>query len=613
MPEVTESLPTQDGIISSDYLTPREYSSDIDRYLELDVYKMFRGYTFYVGYRYFTTISGYCSDCNISISNDSTARLSASLTMILADEVKDDFLVSPESFVWYNSAFCIKKIYKIFNDETGEYDTHTVNFGFGVPNNNSFTYNAETRELSISCVDLMTTISETRYGSLADWAFENKYWNNEVYVFKAGSIFDGYLSVNQMLIDVYYKFMTGINNKPPVINLYQDYFGLPYDFEFDTSVSLYDIYSKFVELYPNQTMYYDNQAILHFEQLPDYFSQSYSKYVFPTKDTMNMVVEENQSYNYENIYNYVVVFGRDNACKGWYMIRTSWTCPVCNVEYDTYKPEPSRYEPYHCPVCNSLLIGGGDEYELSADRIGVHKKVITSDTYITDSECENAAKVECFKNNRMSETLTVTLVDNYYDFYKSCNLGVGQKFEYTSLTTGETNLYILQKLSTDFKLGTITLELNKFYSLNPDVDTKLSPPLLTYTLSPTGLIKLTMSATEDNNPNHANGTPHSLYKIYKEVEFVDLTGNSYFPAQNMKNVFIGETCTTNDNNQTKTFTYQIDRDGIYRFKAKAYSPKRAASLFSNTVEVEVNLFRSRLLFGSNNVLKLAEDSYLLIS
>lgn len=659
-------------IVDSTYLTPTEYSHAIQTELRLDVYNILNvGTSIRIAPTYFTTIFGYCSSCNITVDSSSNARLSVSINMIMDKSISDEFLIRPESFVWYNSVWKIIKTYKTYNVNDSTFDLHDVVFGYVFPNQNAFSYTAETRELSISGSDLITSLSGERGGTLLnymteDWKAGSSFWNSGGMTIEGnvhdtfnsfgysnlleslgGKIQSGEMTENEVAAMwktdlqnlTYYNNIngilfptqeetTGFNTlssaydwirrlsqewvtafplRYPYVNLRNANETFPHDMEFEASATLLDVYTEIINLYPNQTIYFDTLPRLCLEELPSCWLDNVQSCDYFGRDLYGMVLSENTSYDYNSLVNYVVVFGKDGSCCGKYMVRTGWQCHDINcTNHDTiYTAEQAS-----CPICGGSMDYVGDENILSVDRVGYHKKVISSDMYSTDEECKNAAKAECLLGNRYSETVSLTLADTYYSFLNRSDLNVGRKIEYTSILTGETNIYTISKISNDFSSGTIAMDLNRFYPIRTSEDTVafrtgsvMAIPSFTYTVSNTGLMTMTISSGTD--------TQYSLYKVYMEVDshFQEAVG-----AVNKRNIFIGETCTTLDNNNTKTFTYQFKADGDYVIKCIAYNANFQPSDFSVAQTVSVNCFSNRYLrFDTDSILALGEDSRLIVS
>lgn len=694
-----EFLTKEDCYIRSDYLTAIKHDHCINQELILNVYKMLNGRHYQYALQYYTTLYGYCKSCNVTLDSSSEARLSASITLILADDIKDDLLVRPEGLNWFDCAYQIKKEYTMINEETGEKETKEVKYGFVFPNQSGFTYNAESRELSISGADIITALSDIRGGHIHDDATSDietgiEYWRNQGALFmgsekdyvrsniytnfyqrcidegktseeisamwKEGYDFhfryyednkyqfpnqaDSYMSVGnwtvyEMVQEVWWTYMAGMHYHQPYVHLWNQHQHLPKDLEFDGTATLLDIYKAIVDLYPNQCVYFDNNARLILEELPCSHNDRFQDCRNFSREFMDIVDSETVNYNLENVVNYVVVFGKDNSCAGMYEVRTGWQClnENCQGVYDavTKKYVHPIYAEYRdvCPACDGEMTLVGEENELSTDRIGIHKKVINCDTYYTDEECELAAKAECLMANKFNETISLTLTDTWLSIYELYNLGIGRKIEYTPISTGETNVYTLDKLSIDHSSGQVNLELTRFYPIRTNTSAinmlewrghnsadLVEPFFEGYELSDTGLLSLYIS-------NGNNGI-YSLYKIYQEVNFTFSDGE-YQYGITTRNKFIGETCEELSEEECiekgfacdriiKVFHIQLYKDGVYRFRARAYNPNLESSQYSSTryknpLDVKVEIFGNHLMADGYNPLLLEDENYLYVT
>ena len=681
-------LTEEDCYIKSDYLSPINHNHNVHHELILNVYKMLNARSHQFGLGYYTTLYGYCKSCNISLDSSSEARLSASITLILADDIKDDLLVKPEGLNWLDCAYQIIREYTMIDVETGEKEIKEVKYGFVFPNSCGFNYNADTRELSISGADIITALSDVRGGHLYDvtWGEEylgEEYWRNAGLTLMGSAVDyvrdiryinfyqgckqegktdeqisalwkEGYKeysdyqesqssqhpqqtdiynnvgmhTIYETVQDVWNSFTTGMMHHSPLVRLYGQEKHLPKDLEFDGTATVLDVYKAIVDLYPNQCIYFDNSGRLVLEELPSAHYDKFQDCRTFSKELMDIVVSENVNYNFENIVNYVIVYGKDGMCAGKYEVRTGWQCTnegcqgVWNPNSKMFvKPIYEEHRTY-CPACGSILDFVGEECELSTDRIGIHKKVINCDTYYTDEECKNAAKAECLMANKFSETISLTVTDTYLSIYEMYNLGVGRKIEYTPISTGETNVYTLDKLNVDAGSGEVNLELTRFYPIRDcegerdildfrqgNIAPLCEPLFEGYELSDTGLLTIYIS-----NAGHGK---FSLYKIYQEVNYTFDNGE-YNYGVTTRNKFVGQTCeempeeeriAKGFNFPTKIFRMQLYKDGIYRFRAKAYNPNFEDSPYSSTwyknpLRVEVKIFGNHLMVDGYNPLLL---------
>ena len=178
--------------------TPRSKEPQID--LRVEVYTIgddwgiasmgspnFREFTapYYKG-----TLDGQFTSANFSIDSTSDMRYTGSFSIIL--DYDSPFIVhANDSLFWQNVWFRVIKIYKYpnGNNETQNIiDEHII--GWFVPNSGSFSYNAQSRELGLSCTDMMSFFTDSRGGHLTNWEESLSGLKYTFYdMFKAGTNF----------------------------------------------------------------------------------------------------------------------------------------------------------------------------------------------------------------------------------------------------------------------------------------------------------------------------------------------------------------------------------------------------------------------------------------
>lgn len=390
-------------------------------------------------------------------------------------------------------------------------------------------------------------------------------------------------SANEMLRKVIYDYGHIIPLASVYVNLQNGYELLPFDLEFDGDVTLYDVIKKVTDLYPRQYAYIDTNRRLTISQTALAWNDRNDTVDFRAREFMDLVLDEQWTIDLSNVYNYVVVFGRDQSCVGYFYISDYWaTCHNCgkvlyypNVNYNTT-----------CPVCgNTVERMRLTHNSFSMQSIGARKKTVYDDNLITDEECFDAAKAIAFESCRAKKTLTVTLVDRYLAMYQWADKGVGRRIEYKSKLTGETDVYTLLKWSNDFNSGTVTLELEPFYPC-ADIEVGILPtPTFTYSVDENGLLTMIM--------NNGSSTNVSLFKVFSG-DTTSATGSDTTLWDNEYLDFIGETCEVYNENE-KVFRYQFKRNGNYMLTCQAWSPNLPPSSCAPIQVIEVKCFNERLL------------------
>lgn len=642
------------------------------------------------------TLDGQFTSANFSIDGTSDIRYTCSLSIIL--DYSSPFIVhANDNIFWQQHWLKITKIYEYPNGnlETGNnIDEHVI--GWFAPNSCSCDYNAETREFSLSCTDIISFLTESRGGHLTHWeesisgyvetlrpysflqfakgdnvppwlsaipeglkedmdkvsrcasglvlegektislesqqhdnflssknddnnqtpieetnmTWKDKYdkykeehkkekekepWreNFDEITKETRSIRFSYLDKNGEWQDVFYE---NTNNmvtclvsayahiipiQSVLVDLQDGYRLPPYDLEFNGDVTLYDVIKKITDLYPDQTIYLDADRRLNIKQNPQPWRgvSKGSDIAVDRHDLLGLTLEEHWNVSLENIKNYTVVWGRDQSCVGYYWVSSCrGLCPKCGTYHESANWAGLNGDRFTCKKCGTPLRRlGMMEDTFSIARIGTHKQVVYNDNLLTDEECYNTAKALTWQNCRAKRTLSVTIMDRYLPMYNLSNggywgsdTGVGRLFEYTSETTGETELYTILKWSNDFNSGTVTLELEPCQAKQTPFGI-LSVPNFSCGVDSKGLLTIKISQVGEAE----------IYKVYyRKGDVLDEGSNWNWATLTMN--FLGET-------ENSEFQYQFTESGRFAIAVEAWSPVRYRSGVDNIQIINVTI------------------------
>lgn len=118
---------------------------------------------------YIGTLDKQFTSANFSIDSTSDMRYTGSFSIIL--DYNSPFIVHASDYLFWQNVWL--KVIKTYdypngNKETGNIrDKHDI--GWFVPNSGSYNYNASSRELSLSCTDMMSFLTDSRGGHLTNW------------------------------------------------------------------------------------------------------------------------------------------------------------------------------------------------------------------------------------------------------------------------------------------------------------------------------------------------------------------------------------------------------------------------------------------------------------
>ena len=420
---------------------------------------------------------------------------------------------------------------------------------------------------------------------------------------------------------------------------------IPYDLEFNEAVYLLDPLKKIKDLYEERIIYMSTEKIrFMMRRMPRSWADIlYCNWVFGRQLT-NLVMSENVSIDRSGVYNCYDVYGKSvtktetktskatsaelaglNEENGYTKTDTQKSGDDINFKSTTttISLNPTTKEGTKTSTVTStttphaIFSLDNPDHPLSTNNIGVRKMTIQDDTCFTNEDCYNAGRWKCIKNVEFKEKTTIVLCDNFVKQILENdgleNLGVGGLIEYTSIHTGETNLYMLNKLSHSFTDGTWTLEMQPFKPIRDtgctpisnyplinkdgvwmsppaedrlyyDGGWKLSVPRVTYEKGEKGKVTFRV-----NNKEH---TRFSLFKF-----FID-------------DKFIGETC-TEDENYWKVFKYQFENNGTYKIYVSAYSSFYEPSE-KTWISIKIDNIDNAILTDTQNN-KLTDENYNLLT
>lgn len=269
------------------------------------------------------TIEGNLISDNLSIDAESNARRSYSCELIVSNS---SFLIQENSYIWYNKL--IRPYIGIFHQRSQTIKYYCL--GTFLYTDMSYNFDASTNTLSLSCKDMMCLLDDTRNGNLDE--YKRKMYKDA--------------DVRQAIIDLLkevgitkYYIEFNINGK------YTSTYSLPYDKTFEIDSTVYDILSYLVyELYPGNQMYFDQDGIFNIRKI----SVLNNDAPILTDDILSqIVINENVSTSFTNIYNKIIVFGRVQE-PDFFSTTVVWngSCYNVTIEEDTSDEDQTNWIKY---------------------------------------------------------------------------------------------------------------------------------------------------------------------------------------------------------------------------------------------------------------------------
>ena len=246
------------------------------------------------------TITGYYISGGVEIDETSNIRRTANVTMTVFN---DDLT---------NLAYLYMNYYIRLYEGIEDNDTMRVTWylqGTFIINQSSIKFNKDTKTLSFTLSDLMTDLTGDRAGVLHAYSSITKNSQRIDDVMKNVLKICGVEDYDITPICVTRKSFNWWDEKQS-----EEDFLVPYDLEFSTGVTAYDILDKLVNLYPNWEMFFDLDGKFICQRRVTEEDNSYV--VMDDKNFKGLIISENISIDWNKVKNVVEVWGKNGNYYG---------------------------------------------------------------------------------------------------------------------------------------------------------------------------------------------------------------------------------------------------------------------------------------------------------
>ena len=246
------------------------------------------------------TITGYYISGGVEIDETSNIRRTANVTMTVFN---DDLT---------NLAYLYMNYYIRLYEGIEDNDTMRVTWylqGTFIINQSSIKFNKDTKTLSFTLSDLMTDLTGDRAGVLHAYSSITKNSQRIDDVMKNVLEICGVTDYDITPICVTRKSFNFWDEKQS-----EKDFLVPYDLEFSTGVTAYDILDKLVNLYPNWEMFFDLDGKFICQRRVTEEDNSYV--VMDDKSFKGLIISENISIDWNKVKNVVEVWGKNGNYYG---------------------------------------------------------------------------------------------------------------------------------------------------------------------------------------------------------------------------------------------------------------------------------------------------------
>lgn len=290
--------------------------------------------------------------------------------------------------------------------------------GLFIFTNYSFQYDNSTNTLSLNCVDFMANFTGLRKGHLS--GLKTK------------------IPRNSIIKEVIIATITTLGNiKKYIVEEDTDELKrkLPYDLEFGTNVSVYDILVKIRDIYPGKQFYFDCDGTFIYSAVP---TGKNEQAILDNSVIKNLIVSENISSNFNDIKNAIQVFGKNDVNAMVKLVKAKPTQAEPNTHYKINSDSPFTIE----KIGEVLNVFSGGEYGI-----------------ITSADlCRQRGEYELWLATNRQTALSLSMIIIPF-------LNVNQKIKYKINTADTEEEYMTKSISFDFESCLATVNLNKFYPL----------------------------------------------------------------------------------------------------------------------------------------------------
>lgn len=422
---------------------------------------------------------------SFSVSTDSNVRRTYSMDLIINDS---SLLIGNNKKIWMDKY--IRPYVGIKNLRTKEIIWYLK--GTYTMLDSNYSFNETTRELSLSCSDLMSELNGNRNGAIIDKT----------------TIGEGEI-VRDVIIDILKE--AGV--KKYIISD-MDNLTIPYELEFDVDKTYYDMLNTIVELFSYFEMFFDVNGIFVIQKIPH---QDSDNIMIDSNILTPLIIEENLNTSFKEVYNKIKIWGQSlesdfstDICTYSSNIYSATINTITSLDnftkYSIYIPSTNQANAQlninnlgalyitddkgiNLPE-NTLEVGYNvfkyrrtdgnfywlGQYQVYAeseetniesifhkDKIGEIVKVCSGDEYdliYSNSLAQDRADYELYHACRMQESIDLTLIDIPW-------LDVNWLIEYKSYITGEIKKYIIKQINGSTSNGTIDINLVSFYDSDP--------------------------------------------------------------------------------------------------------------------------------------------------
>ena len=238
-------------------------------------------------FRKLDSIEGNLISDNISISSDSNIRRTYNCELLVTN---NKFLIGKNNYIWFTRF--VRPYVGVKSQRTQVINWYCL--GTFLFTDENYNFNATTKQLSITCVDMMALLDDTRKGQLDQYNRKLERGSD------ARNIIISLL--NEIGISKYY---IEFNKNNQVVSTFE----IPYDKTFPTGTTAYEIIKELVDLYAGTQMYFDIDGMFCIKRIP---TKENETIVLDDSILEKILIDEQTSTSFTSIYNHIIIWGKVN-------------------------------------------------------------------------------------------------------------------------------------------------------------------------------------------------------------------------------------------------------------------------------------------------------------
>ena len=238
-------------------------------------------------FRKLDVIEGNLISDNISISSDSNIRRTYSCELLVTN---NKFLIGKNNYIWFTRF--VRPYVGVKSLRTQAITWYCL--GTFLFTDENYTFNATTKQLSLTCVDMMALLDDTRKGQLDQYQR----------VIKRGTDVRSVILnlLNEMGIIKYY---IEFNKNNQSVYTYE----MPYDKTYPAGTTAYEIIKELVDLYAGTQMYFDVDGTFYIKRIP---TDKNEIIVLDDSILQKILIDEQTSTSFSSVYNHIIIWGKVN-------------------------------------------------------------------------------------------------------------------------------------------------------------------------------------------------------------------------------------------------------------------------------------------------------------